>query len=80
MLSFLQFPLRTIRYCRVGSTLILMGLAALCPLQLESQKPTLHKLTLAQVEELVSHGVPDSIMAAQVQRRGVAFAVTPATR
>jgi preprotein translocase subunit SecD len=27
---------------------------------------------------LVSHGVPDSTMAGQIQRRGVAFAVTPA--
>jgi len=31
------------------------------------------KLTLSQIEQLVSHGVPDSTMAAQIQKRGVAF-------
>ena len=42
------------------------------------QQPAIPKLTLAQVEELVSHGVPDSSTQTQIQRRGLAFAPTPA--
>jgi hypothetical protein len=42
------------------------------------QHPAIPKLTLSQVEELVSHGVPDSTMSTQIQRRGLAFAPTPA--
>jgi len=43
------------------------------------QQAAVPKLTLAQVEDLVSHGVPDSTMGTQIQRRGLAFAPTPAT-
>jgi len=43
------------------------------------QQPALQKLTLLQIEGLVLHGVPDSTMAAQIQRRGLAFAPTPAS-
>lgn len=42
------------------------------------QQPAIPKLTFAQVEELVSHGVPDSSTQTQIQRRGLAFAPTPA--
>lgn len=43
------------------------------------QHAALEKLTLAQIESLVLHGVPDSSMASQVERRGIAFAPTPTT-
>jgi protein-export membrane protein SecD len=48
------------------------------PLPGLGQQPVLPKLTLVQVEQRVVHGVPDSTMAGQIQRRGLAFAVTPA--
>ncbi len=43
-----------------------------------SQKAAIQKLTLTQVEELVSHRVPDSTMRTEIQRRGLAFAPNPA--
>jgi hypothetical protein len=43
------------------------------------QQSAIPKLTLTQIEQLVSHGVPDSTMAAQIQKRGLAFTPTPAT-
>jgi hypothetical protein len=42
------------------------------------QQTALPKLNLAQIEGLVSHGVPDATMAAQIQRRGLAFKPTSA--
>ncbi|HEU5340959.1 hypothetical protein [Edaphobacter sp.] len=42
------------------------------------QQPVVQKLTLSQIEGLVSHGVPDSTMSAQIQKRGLAFSPTPA--
>ena len=42
------------------------------------QHPVVPKLTLKQVEQLVSSKVPDSTLSAQIQRRGLAFAPTPA--
>ena len=37
------------------------------------QKAAVPKLTLAQVEQLVSNKVPDSTLSAQIQKRGLAF-------
>ncbi len=54
-------------------------LAIFWPGNAMSQQPSLPKLTLSQIEQLVSHGVPDSTMAAQIQKRGVAFTPTPAS-
>jgi hypothetical protein len=48
------------------------------PLSAKGEQPALHKLTLNQIEELVSHGVPDSTMSVQIQKRGLGFAPTPA--
>jgi len=42
------------------------------------QHPVVPKITLSQVEQLVSSKVPDSTLSAQIQRRGLAFAPTPA--
>ncbi len=39
-----------------------------------AQHSNIQSLTLAQVEELVSHHVPDSTMHTEIQRRGLAFA------
>lgn len=38
-----------------------------------AQKPSIAKLTLTQVKELISHGVPDPTMATQIRVRGIAF-------
>jgi hypothetical protein len=43
-----------------------------------AQQPVVPKLTLSQVEGLVSNHVPDLTMQTQIQRRGLAFAPTPA--
>lgn len=45
-----------------------------CPQTSKAQQQPVPKLTLAQVEELVSHHVPDATMSLQIQRRGLAFA------
>lgn len=37
------------------------------------QQASVRKLTLTQVEDLVSHHVPDSTMRTEIQRRGLAF-------
>ena len=52
---------------------ILMGAIILWPLITMGQQSALPKLTLAQVEQLVSHNVPDSTLSTQIQRRGLAF-------
>jgi len=57
--------------------LLVVG-AMLCSQNASGQQAAVPKLTLAQVEDLVSHGVPDSTMSTQIQRRGLAFAPTPA--
>jgi protein TonB len=49
----------------------------LCPGNAKGQQHAVPKLTLSQVEQLVSHGVPDSTMAAQIRRHGLAFKPTP---
>jgi len=50
----------------------------LWPTSAECQQPPVPKLALSQVEELVAHGVPDTALAAQIERRGLAFAPTHA--
>jgi hypothetical protein len=42
------------------------------------QHPAVPKLTLNQLEQLVSGKVPDSTLSTQIQQRGLAFAPTPA--
>ena len=42
------------------------------------QQSAVPKLTLSQIENLVLHGVPDSTMSTQIQRRGLAFTPTSA--
>ena len=56
----------------IGATLMILG-----PIPVSGQQAAVQKLTLSQIEELITHGVPDSTMASQIQRRGVGFAVTP---
>jgi hypothetical protein len=65
----------------IGARRLLVLLAVtviLLPLNAVSQHQAVPKLTLAQVEELVSHHVPDATMSAQIQQRGLAFAPNPA--
>ena len=42
------------------------------------QSATVQKLKLSQVEDLISHGVPDSTMSAQIRIHGLAFSPTTA--
>jgi hypothetical protein len=44
----------------------------------KGQQPVVPKLTLAQIEQLVEHSVPDSTLSSQIQKRGLAFASNPA--
>lgn len=50
----------------------------LWPQTAAGQQPAVPKLTLSQVEQLVSNGVPDSTLSTQIQRRGLAFIPNPA--
>ncbi len=67
------------QYFRITALLLLIALAVfggytnVC-----AQKPSIAKLTLAQVKELISHGVPDPTMATQIRERGIAFTPSPA--
>ena len=69
-------------YPKLLGTLQLLALFAsaafLCPQSAVGQQPALRKLTLAQVEQLVSNDVPDSTMHVAIESRGLAFAATPA--
>ena len=58
---------------------LLIGAALTLPgsIPAAGQQTAVQRLTLSQVEELVTHGVPDSTMQTQIQRRGLAFAPTP---
>jgi hypothetical protein len=51
----------------------------LLPLHGTGQGAIVQKLTLSQVEELVSHGVPDSTMHTEILRRGLVFTPDPGT-
>lgn len=66
---------------RFGAARLLILLAItiiLWPQNAAGQPPVVPKLTLSQVEQLVSHGVPDSTLSSQIQRRGLAFTPNPA--
>jgi hypothetical protein len=47
------------------------------PRNAAGQQPVIPRLTLSQVEQLVSHGVPDSTMHMEILRRGLAFTPDP---
>jgi hypothetical protein len=58
---------------------LLLAVAFIFSLQSTTgQQPAVPNLTVRQIEDLVSHGVPDSTMSTQIQRRGLAFSPTPA--
>ncbi|HEU5340958.1 TPM domain-containing protein [Edaphobacter sp.] len=58
--------------------LVLLTVAVmLWPQTTAGQQPIVPKLTLSQLESLVSHGVPDSTMHMEILRRGLAFAPGP---
>jgi TonB family protein len=76
--KFALISSRWARYLCTSLPLVFLAIALThSPPGAYAQKQTVQKLTLAQVEQLVSHGVPDSTMAAQVQKRGIAFKPTP---
>jgi TonB family protein len=65
----------------VGAVLLSILLAAavfLWPQNAAGQQSAVRRLTLSQVEELVSHHVPDATMQREIQRRGLAFTPTAA--
>jgi len=67
------------RYVNTALLLILLAIAAiLSPQNAAAQQTTVPKLTLSQVEQLVSHGVPDATLSTQIQRRGLGFTPTQA--
>jgi hypothetical protein len=58
---------------------VILALAVIfVPQDAVGQHPVVPKLTLSQVEQLVSSKVPDSTLSTQIQKRGLAFAPTPA--
>jgi hypothetical protein len=72
-------PLRApLRFSALPLLVILVVAVIHWPQNAAGQRAAAPKLTLTHVEELVSHGVPDSTMAAQVRNRGLAFTPTPA--
>lgn len=71
-------PSRWARRSVAGLVLVFLVIAMFWSPNAIGQQPSLPKLTLGQIEQLVSHGVPDSTMAAQIQKRGLAFTPTPA--
>jgi hypothetical protein len=69
------------RVCGFGAgrlLALLAVLAAIWSLSVGAQQASAQKLTLSQIEGLVAHSVPDSVLAAQIERRGLAFAPTHA--
>jgi TonB family protein len=65
----------------LGAVPILAVLAVaviLWPQSATGQLPTVPKLTFGQVEQLVLHGVPDSTLSTQIQKRGLGFTPTAA--
>ncbi|MGA2572010.1 MAG: energy transducer TonB [Terracidiphilus sp.] len=66
------------RFCTNLSLAFLAAALTLSPQCAHGQKPAVQKLTLSQIEQLVSHGVPDSTLSTQIQHRGIAFTPTPA--
>ena len=77
----IRHPLQVKWSRRSAAGLVLVFLAVLVVFWLRNaigQQQPLPKLTLIQIEQLVSHGVPDSTMAAQIHKRGLTFAPTPA--
>jgi hypothetical protein len=72
--------LRSMRRILVEYLLFLPVIALiLLPLHGTGQGAIVQKLTLSQVEELVSHGVPDSTMHTEILRRGLVFTPDPGT-
>jgi TonB family protein len=73
------FEVRSARCSAARLVFALLAVTAIFwPRNAIGQQQSLPKLTLSQIEQLVSHGVPDSTMAVQIQKRGVAFTATPA--
>ncbi len=62
------------------ATLLLAATTIFGTPHVRSQQVGLPKLTLSQIEGLIVHGVPDSTLGAQIERRGISFAPTPAIR
>jgi DNA-binding beta-propeller fold protein YncE len=59
--------------------IVLTVAVILCPQYVSGQQPVVQKLTISQVQDLVSHGVPDSTMHTEILRRGLAFVPDPDT-
>jgi hypothetical protein len=65
---------------RAVHLLALLAVAIIAwPQNVGGQQQSVPKLNLAQIEELVSHHVPDATLSTQIQRLGLAFAPSQAT-
>lgn len=57
---------------------VLLLLLCVGAVSIFGQQTALSKLTLPQIQELVTHNVPDSTLSVQIERRGISFVPTPA--
>jgi TonB family protein len=75
--QFFVCPHRSQCFWAVRLLVFLAVAVVLWPQYATGQHSVVPKLTLSQVEQLVSNKVPDSTLSAQIQRRGLAFAPNP---
>ena len=74
----LLFPRQASSFCAALPLAILAVVMVLWQQEAIGQQPALQKLTLSQIEGLVSHGVPDSSLHTAIMTRGLAFTPTGA--
>ena len=74
----LLFPRQDSSFCAAWPLAILAVVMVLWQQEAIGQQPALQKLTLSQIEGLVSHGVPDSSLHTAIMTRGLAFTPTGA--
>ncbi len=76
--SRFRFCVYSILHVTASCLLVLAVAVLMLPDAAVGQQATIHGLTLAQIEDLISHHVPDSTMHTEIQRRGLAFTPTSA--
>jgi len=66
-------------FMKVLRQLIFLAVSiAFCAQSASGQHQAVPKLTLVQIEQLVSHGVPDATLSRQIRIHGIIFKLTPA--
>jgi TonB family protein len=74
----LLFSCQASRFCALLPLAILAVVVLLWQQEAIGQQPALQKLTLSQIEGLISHSVPDSTLHTAIMTRGLAFTPTGA--